>query len=122
MRCHIPNASRTFMHNQHIAGWVIGKKEIKDGMAVFESTEHTNTIYLIIADKVTESDIKPKTITPTVYSDHYADWVTLKDVIVGEEGRGNADGSAIKVADCFHLSNKKIYTSLCRFHCRYHRE
>ena len=107
MRCHIPHASRTFMHNQHIAGWVIGKKEIKDGMAVFESTEHTNTIYLIIADKVTESDIKPKTITPTVYSDHYADWVTLKDVIVGEEGRGNADGSAIKVADCFHLSNKK---------------
>lgn len=42
---------------QHVAGYIIGKKQTIDGLAVLTATAKTNTAWLVIAAPVTEPDI-----------------------------------------------------------------
>ena len=53
-------ANNPLHSNQHLSGWVIGKYKVESGMPVFECTEETNTDSLVIAEPVTEADVKIK--------------------------------------------------------------
>lgn len=43
--------------NQHIAGWIIGKKKTVDSNAAFVATSNTSPNYMAFAARVTESDV-----------------------------------------------------------------
>ncbi len=67
-------------YNQHIAGWIIGTYTDYNGLPEFTASTATNSCYLVIANKVTEDDAKPVEISDDEVTDHYADWVTVKDL------------------------------------------
>lgn len=75
--------SRNFAYNQHIAGWIIGKKTSYYGLPEMAATENTTTDYLVIADKVSESDVEPKAIAAANYDENLADWVKVTDLVMG---------------------------------------
>lgn len=43
--------------NQHIAGWIIGKKQTVDSKAAFVATSNTTPKYMAFANRVTEPDV-----------------------------------------------------------------
>ena len=50
--------------NQHVAGWIIGKKQTADGLLKLVATSNTNTNHLALADRVSEPNIAPTEIEP----------------------------------------------------------
>ena len=80
--------NRPMTYNQHLAGWITGKYTVgSDGIPQFEPDEDlTNTAFLVIADRVKESETEPVEIASDEISDHLGDWVTVKDVRVGAAG------------------------------------
>ena len=72
-------------YNQHIAGWIVGKKTTDNGMPKLVATAYTNAHFLAIADPVTESQTEPNTITATEMDSHVADWVTINEQRVGTD-------------------------------------
>ena len=48
--------------NQHVAGWIIGKKQTADGLLKLVATSNTNTNHLALADRVSEPNIAPTEI------------------------------------------------------------
>ena len=50
--------------NQHVAGWIIGKKQTADGLLKLVATSNTNTNHLALADRVSEPNIAPTEIDP----------------------------------------------------------
>ena len=50
--------------NQHVAGWIIGKKQTVDGLLKLVATSNTNTNHLALADRVSEPNIAPTEIDP----------------------------------------------------------
>ena len=69
------------VHNQHVAGWIVGQKQYDKGMLSLVATENTNTHYLALAAPVTEPATQP-TVVDDYYdlSEHVGDWVQVKDV------------------------------------------
>jgi len=62
--------------NQHVAGWIIGKKQTADGLLKLVATSNTNTNHLALADRVSEPNIAPTEIEPyTGISDLIGGWV-----------------------------------------------
>ena len=63
--------------NQHVAGWIIGKKQTADGLLKLVATSNTNTNHLALADRVSEPNIAPTEIEPyiTEISDLIGGWV-----------------------------------------------
>ena len=88
-------------YNQHVAGWVVGKKTTENGMPKLAATTNTSTDYLAIANPVTESPTMPASISDLgLLDDHAADWVTLSEQRVGSDlavvdrfGTGAYDGA-----------------------------
>ena len=80
--------NRPMAYDQHLAGWITGKYTVcSDGIPQFEPDEDlTNTAFLVIADRVKESETEPVEIASDEISDHLGDWVTVKDVRVGAAG------------------------------------
>ena len=70
-------------HNQHVAGWIAGKKLTVGGMPRLQSTWRTNTQRLVLAEPVTEPDVEPQRIAADAAADHLADWVYVQDVRTG---------------------------------------
>ena len=77
--------TRPFAYNQHLAGWIIGKKTTDNGLPMLIATpnDDTNTDNLVIADRVSEAMVTPKSIAAEDYDDNLADWVKVSDLIVG---------------------------------------
>ncbi len=71
-------------HGQHIAGWIIGTYTEYNGLPEFTASSATNSCYLVIADPVTESEVEPAEIDADGYSNKIADWVTVRDLKMGE--------------------------------------
>ena len=76
-------------HNQHVAGWIVGRKEMDatTGMLKLVATENTTTDFLAMAAPVTEPATQPTTITPDGegifdFSQNIGDWVTASNVRV----------------------------------------
>ena len=62
--------------NQHVAGWIIGKKQTADGLLKLVATSNTNTNHLALADRVSEPNIAPTEIEPYMgISDLIGGWV-----------------------------------------------
>ena len=62
--------------NQHVAGWIIGKKQTADGLLKLVATSNTNTNHLALADRVSEPNIAPTEIYEyTGTSDLIGGWV-----------------------------------------------
>ena len=78
--------NRPMAYDQHLAGWITGKYTVgSDGIPQFEPVEdYTNTAFLVIADRVTENETEPVEVASDEISDHLGDWVTVKDVRVGD--------------------------------------
>lgn len=69
-------------HNQHVAGWIIGRKQYDTdtGMLSLVATANTNTDYLVLAVPVTEPATQPTEVGNNGLSAHVGDWVLVKDV------------------------------------------
>lgn len=91
----------TLKHGQHIAGWIIGTYTEYNGMPEFTASPATNSCYLVIADPVTESEVEPAEIDVDDYSGKIADWVTVKDLKMGE--------SAIVPYNYYNLDGNSYY-------------
>ena len=70
-------------YNQHVAGWIVGRKTTADGLLKMEATGNTTTNYLIFADPVTEEQTVPASIDMADAGQHIGDWVTLAEQQVG---------------------------------------
>ena len=92
--------SPTPQYNQHIGGWIVGKKMTDNGMPKLVATDNTTTDFLAIANPVTESQTEPVEIAASDLSSYPADWVAVKEQRVGTDlavtdryGTGAYDGA-----------------------------
>ena len=92
--------SPTPQYNQHIGGWIVGKKATENGMPKLIATDNTSTAFLAIANPVTEKQTAPVEIAASELSSYPADWVTVKEQRVGTDlavtdrfGTGAYDGA-----------------------------
>ena len=67
-------------HNQHVAGWIVGKKQTVNGLPKLVATSNTNTNHLALAAPVTEAATAPKAIENSDINNHVGDWVTVENV------------------------------------------
>ena len=81
-------------HNQHVAGWIVGKKQTADGLAKLVATCNTNTNHLALAAPVTESATAPNAIAIDDINNNVGDWVKVNDV--------RNDGSPIAVSSIYN--------------------
>ena len=77
-------------HNQHVAGWIVGKKQAEAGYSLLKlvATDNTTTDFLALAAPVTEPDTQPTIITPDGggnfdFSQNVGDWVKASNVRIG---------------------------------------
>ena len=92
--------SPTPQYNQHIGGWIVGKKATDNGLPKLIATDNTSTAFLAIADPVTEKQTAPVEIAASELSSYPADWVAVKEQRVGTDlavidrfGTGAYDGA-----------------------------
>lgn len=92
--------SPTPQYNQHIGGWIVGKKATDNGMPKLVATDNTSTAFLAIANPVTEKQTAPVEIAASDLSSYPADWVAVKEQRVGTDlavtdrfGTGAYDGA-----------------------------
>ena len=72
------------VHNQHVAGWVVGRKQTVNGLTKLVATSNTTTDFLALAAPVTETATEPNSISAQELNNYLADWVTLTDLRVGD--------------------------------------
>ena len=75
-------------HNQHVAGWIVGKKLTDSGLTKLVATSNTTTDFLALAAPVTEPDTQPTIIEPDGegnfdFSKNIGDWVKASNIRVG---------------------------------------
>ena len=75
--------SRPWAYNQHVAGSIIGKNTVYNGMPEMMATANTNTDNLVIADRVSEDMVMPKEINASAYDANLADWVKVENLVKG---------------------------------------
>ena len=82
-------------HNQHIAGWIVGKKQSINGLSKLTNTTNTNTNHLALAAPVTEAATAPVlNIATDDINNYVGNWVTIKDV--------RNDGSSTTVSGIYN--------------------
>lgn len=67
-------------HNQHVAGWIVGKKQTANGLPKLVATENTQTSHLALAAPVTEAATTPVAIATNEIGNYVGDWVTMENV------------------------------------------
>lgn len=90
------------VYNQHIAGYIIGKKSMVGNLPILESTAQTNTALLIMAAPVMEENVEPKEITVSQLTQNYADWVIIKDVTMQDETNGSDKTGSVQIVNSFN--------------------
>jgi len=76
----------TPQHNQHVAGWIVGRKQTVDGLTKLVATENTTTNYLALAAPVTEAATEPTVVNDIAdINSHKGDWVTVSEAKVGND-------------------------------------
>lgn len=89
------------VHNQHVAGWIVGRKQTESGLPKLVATSNTTTAYLALAAPVTEAATEPAVITPDAdgnfaLNGSVGDWVTVS---------GAKIGNASMVSNLFNTQN-----------------
>jgi len=72
-------------YNQHVAGWIVGRKTTENGLPKLVATNNTTTDYLAFANRVTEAQTEPNSIGMDDVSSYKADWVKLTKQRVGTD-------------------------------------
>ena len=68
-------------HDQHVAGWIIGRKQTENGLLKLVATSNTNTNYLALAAPVTEPATEPVLVNNmAAIVNHIGDWVKADNV------------------------------------------
>ena len=65
---------------QHVAGWIVGKKQTINGRPTLVATSNTNTHYLALAERRNEAMVAPVAITADVLNDNIGNWVTVSEL------------------------------------------
>lgn len=94
-------------HNQHVAGWIVGKKQTADGLLKLVATSNTNTSHLALAAPVTEAATTPITIDETTeLNSHIGNWVKAEDLRDGTFNiNGSYDGALVDVSGIVTANN-----------------
>lgn len=92
-------------YNQHVAGYITGKKATVGDMPALTATDRTNTTRLVVAAPVTEPNVEPLVITAAEQSQHYADWVTIRDFTMADGGVGTDGTGQVKLVNTFRAAN-----------------
>jgi hypothetical protein len=94
-------------HNQHVAGWIVGKKQTVDGLHKLVATSNTNTSHLVLAAPVTEAATTPITIDETTeLNTHIGNWVKAEDLRDGAFNiNGSYDGALVDVSGIVTANN-----------------
>lgn len=108
---------RDLAHDQHVAGWIIGKNTTYNGLPELAATQNTTTNYLAIADMVTEDLTEPVEITASQFDDYKADWVTVPSLRLGTSDTDitataiTDDATQLVIYNSFGLDATGHYTS-----------
>lgn len=103
------DASRTFKHGQHIAGWITGKSYYQNGMyKLVADGAFTNTSQLVIADAVTEANVNATTITPPAYAKHAANLVRLMNLTV-KNGKAVYGSFEFSINNLYGMGKDELY-------------
>lgn len=105
----------TMAYNDHVAGYITGKKMMVGNMPVMVATDKTNTNLLAIAKPVTELNVEPTVIKSADWSKHYADWVTIKDVKMQDANIGNDGTGNVNVANTFNITPIDALEASCTY-------
>lgn len=105
----------TMAYNDHVAGYITGKKMMVGNMPVMVATDKTNTNLLAIAKPVTELNVEPTVIKAAEWSKHYADWVTIKDVKMQDANMGNDGTGNVNVANTFNITRIDALEASCAY-------
>lgn len=95
------NLDKKMAYNQHVAGYITGKKTAFGKMPVFTATPDTHTFMLMAAEPVTEPNVEPVETTVAELSGHYADWVTVKNVKMADDRQGQSATGLVNVDNTF---------------------
>ncbi len=72
-------------YNQHVAGWIVGRKVNDNGLLKLVATENTTTDYLAFADQVTERQTSPHDIFIEELDCQIGNWVVFEELRVGTD-------------------------------------
>lgn len=95
-------------YNQHIAGYIYGKKTSTGDVTVLEATGKTNSETIVIAEPVTENDIVPTDISVDDCKNHLAGWVAIKETTVNG-GKTMADGKTVSINNAHGLGAEQFF-------------
>ncbi len=101
------------VHNQHVAGFIIGQFHSENGLPQLLPTDSTTTEYLLFAEPVSEPDTKPESVDVEEFGAYYADWVTLSDMRVENDGATitlENDDLYFEIRNRFGLTEDDQYT------------
>lgn len=98
------NIDKKMTYNQHVAGYITGKKTVIGNMPAFTASPTTNAYMLLAAEPVTETNVEPIEITATELSKHYADWVVIKNVKMADDQQGQDATGTVNVVNTFNVS------------------
>lgn len=105
----------TMAYNDHVVGYITGKKMMVGNMPVMVATDKTNTNLLAIAKPVTELNVEPTVIKAADWSKHYADWVTIKDVKMQDANMGNDGTGNVNVVNTFNITPIDALEASCTY-------
>lgn len=101
-------AKPAMVYNQHVAGYIVGKKTTQNGMTTLQATVDTHTAFLVIAAPVQEADVEPAVMKAGEHAAHLGDWVTMKDLIM-KNGKLEANGQTYMLNNAYGLNDSSFY-------------
>ena len=101
-------AKPAMAYNQHVAGYIVGKKMTQNGMTTLQAVADTHTAFLVIAAPVQESDVEPAVMKAGEHVTHLGDWVTMKDLTM-KNGKLEANGQTYILNNAYSLNGSSFY-------------
>ena len=101
-------AKPAMAYNQHVAGYIVGKKMTQNGMTTLQAVADTHTAFLVIAAPVQESDVEPAVMKAGEHATHLGDWVTMKDLTM-KNGKLEANGQIYMLNNAYGLDGNSFY-------------
>lgn len=101
-------AKPAMAYNQHVAGYIVGKKMTQNGMTTLQAVADTHTAFLVIAAPVQESDVEPAVMKAGEHATHLGDWVTMKDLTM-KNGKLEANGQTYILNNAYSLNGDAFY-------------
>lgn len=101
-------AKPAMAYNQHIAGYIVGKKMTQNGMTTLQAVADTHTAFLVVAAPVQEPDVEPAVMKTGEHATHLGDWVTMKDLTM-KNGKLEANGQTYILNNAYSLNGDAFY-------------